>query len=179
MGMSFIFHNHEIPSWELPPFLSLSSNCRPVAKKIQFWNEIRRVLISSLFFLLLLDLNQDLLADMIHRGRDHGLPTYTEVRNSCGLSLAKSFADLNNTIDDHVIKVLSRTYEVGREEKDNWQQHYCLMTTYLQPVNENTDRYLSQLCFAFTLQRNRWKKTKFERAWLFLYCFSMYCYPVK
>ena len=71
-----------------------------------------KIFLPSFFFL---DLNQDLLADMIHRGRDHGLPTYTEVRNSCGLSLAKSFSDLNNTIDDKIINVLSRTYEVSRQ----------------------------------------------------------------
>ena len=31
-------------------------------------------------FLLFIDFNQDRLADIIHRGRDHGLPTYKQVR---------------------------------------------------------------------------------------------------
>ena len=49
---------------------------------------------------------------MIHRGRDHGLPTYTEVRASCGFEPATAFSDLNNTIDQDVIESLSQNYQV-------------------------------------------------------------------
>ena len=51
------------------------------------------------------------MATIIHRGRDHGLPTYTDVRTSCGLSPVTTFAELNNTIDPHVIQALSSIYK--------------------------------------------------------------------
>lgn len=55
--------------------------------------------------------NEDLLSSIIHRGRDHGLPTYTEVRSSCGFESAKSFHELNNTIDHNVINKLKSVYQ--------------------------------------------------------------------
>jgi hypothetical protein len=60
---------------------------------------------------LLADLNLDRIANVIHRGRDHGLPTYAQVRRSCGISPANTFADLNNTVSARVINLLSRTYD--------------------------------------------------------------------
>jgi hypothetical protein len=57
-------------------------------------------------------LNQDLLANVIHRGRDHGLPSYTDVRVKCGFDDVKDFFDLNNTIDNYNINMLQQAYEV-------------------------------------------------------------------
>eukprot|EP00095_Tigriopus_kingsejongensis_P003939 maker-scaffold473_size162088-snap-gene-0.25 protein:Tk03939 transcript:maker-scaffold473_size162088-snap-gene-0.25-mRNA-1 annotation:"hypothetical protein DAPPUDRAFT_42141" len=56
------------------------------------------------------DRNEDLLSSIIHRGRDHGVPTYTEVRSSCGFGPPKTFQDLNNTIDQDVISKLQAVY---------------------------------------------------------------------
>ncbi len=52
------------------------------------------------------DHNHDLMADLIHRGRDHGLPTYADVRSRCGLAPVARFAELNNTVDADVIRAL-------------------------------------------------------------------------
>ncbi len=62
----------------------------------------------------LADFNQDRLADVVHRGRDHGLPTYSQIRELCGLTPANNFDELNTTIDPHVIANLRRTYQVGK-----------------------------------------------------------------
>jgi hypothetical protein len=61
------------------------------------------------------DFNRDRLADIIHRGRDHGLPTYKHVREFCGLTPITTFKELNTTIDDNVIDKLQRTYQVGNK----------------------------------------------------------------
>ena len=50
---------------------------------------------------------------MIHRGRDHGLPTYAQVRKSCGFAPAQNFQDLNNTISQKNIDLLRRHYDVS------------------------------------------------------------------
>ena len=63
-------------------------------------------------FNLFIDKNQDQLATIIHRGRDHGLPTYTQVRESCGLLPVTTFSELNNTVDDQTIAALQKTYQV-------------------------------------------------------------------
>jgi hypothetical protein len=61
----------------------------------------------------IIDKNQDQLATIIHRGRDHGLPTYTQVRESCGLLPVTTFEELNNTVDIKTIEALQRTYQVN------------------------------------------------------------------
>ena len=58
------------------------------------------------------DFNEDRLADIIHRGRDHGLPTYKQVREFCGLSPISTFQELNTTMDSRVILNLQHTYKV-------------------------------------------------------------------
>jgi len=61
---------------------------------------------------LLADLDGDRLAAVIHRGRDHGLPTYVDVRTKCGLAPVSTFAELNNTVEPGVIAAIERVYEV-------------------------------------------------------------------
>lgn len=60
----------------------------------------------------MVDLNKDMVAAIIHRGRDHGLPTYSEVRTTCGFEPVRSFSDLNNTIDPYNINMLKQAYKV-------------------------------------------------------------------
>jgi len=38
----------------------------------------------------------------MERGRDYGLPPYNKFRQLCGLSEAKSFADLNDQMSEEV-----------------------------------------------------------------------------
>ena len=68
----------------------------------------------------MLDKNQDRLATIIHRGRDHGLPTYTQVRESCGLLPVTTFEELNNTVDSRTIAALRETYQVRPHNIIHW-----------------------------------------------------------
>ena len=74
------------------------------------WNNHGWLWFINLIFVI--DKNQDQLATIIHRGRDHGLPTYTQVRESCGLLPVTTFSELNNTVDDQTIAALQKTYQV-------------------------------------------------------------------
>ena len=56
------------------------------------------------------DLGVDKIAAIIQTGRDHGLPTYTQVREYCGLPAINSFNELNNTVDDEIIGLLRSVY---------------------------------------------------------------------
>ena len=48
------------------------------------------------------NLGTDLVALNTQRGRDHGLPGYTEYRELCGFGTANSFNDLGNKISQNV-----------------------------------------------------------------------------
>ena len=50
------------------------------------------------------------MATIIQTGRDHGLPTYTQVREYCGLPAIRSFAELNNTVEQETIRLLESVY---------------------------------------------------------------------
>ena len=56
------------------------------------------------------DLGVDKIAAIIQTGRDHGLPTYTQVREYCGLPAINNFNDLNNTIEEDIIQLLRSVY---------------------------------------------------------------------
>ncbi|XP_013194053.2 peroxidase [Amyelois transitella] len=53
----------------------------------------------------------DVLAVDIQRGRDHGLPGYTQYRVMCGLTAATTFQHLDDVIPQEVIDRLSGVYE--------------------------------------------------------------------
>ena len=59
---------------------------------------------------LFADLGVDKIAAIIQTGRDHGLPTYTQVREYCGLPAINHFNELNNTVDDEIISLLRSVY---------------------------------------------------------------------
>ncbi|XP_063594361.1 peroxidase-like [Penaeus indicus] len=52
----------------------------------------------------------DLVALNLQRGRDHGIASYTAVRNSCELSPIRDFDDLSGKMDDDVIAKLRDVY---------------------------------------------------------------------
>ncbi|XP_069997700.1 salivary peroxidase/catechol oxidase [Penaeus vannamei] len=52
----------------------------------------------------------DLVTDNIQRGRDHGIASYTALRNACRLSPITSFADLSGIMDDEVIDTFENLY---------------------------------------------------------------------
>jgi len=47
----------------------------------------------------------DLVAITVQRGRDHGVPSYNEYRQLCGLPKAESFIDFSGLMDDFVSSV--------------------------------------------------------------------------
>ncbi|XP_059053482.1 peroxidase-like isoform X2 [Achroia grisella] len=53
----------------------------------------------------------DVLAIDIQRGRDHGLPGYTQYRTVCGLTPATTFEQLSDVIQQETVDKLSQLYE--------------------------------------------------------------------
>ncbi|XP_068624783.1 peroxidase-like [Battus philenor] len=67
--------------------------------------------ITNLLFKLNNDWGMDLVAMDIQRGRDHGLASYNDYRETCGLKRAHSFQDLSGEIPQDRIYALSKIYE--------------------------------------------------------------------
>lgn len=53
----------------------------------------------------------DVLAVDIQRGRDHGLPGYTQYRTLCGLPAVSSFQQLSDVMPEETIEKLAKLYE--------------------------------------------------------------------
>ncbi|XP_045523859.1 peroxidase-like isoform X1 [Pieris brassicae] len=53
----------------------------------------------------------DVLAVDVQRGRDHGIPGYSQYRTLCGLSVATSFSHLTDVIPQEMVDKLSKIYE--------------------------------------------------------------------
>ena len=53
----------------------------------------------------------DLPATNINRGRDHGVPSYTNVRKFCGLKVPRTFSDLSNEMTSDSIAKLKSVYK--------------------------------------------------------------------
>jgi peroxidase len=53
----------------------------------------------------------DLLAMNINRGRDHGIPSYTTLRERCGQAPAVEFEDLSLHISPENIQILKSIYK--------------------------------------------------------------------
>ncbi|XP_071454888.1 uncharacterized protein [Hetaerina americana] len=53
----------------------------------------------------------DLASLNVQRGRDHGLPSYPEWREHCGLSRPHSFSDLNGEMDEAALERLASLYK--------------------------------------------------------------------
>ena len=56
------------------------------------------------------DMQLDLAATNINRGRDHGYPSFVNFRKFCGLGLAKTFDDLKTTMPISSIQKLKSVY---------------------------------------------------------------------
>uniref|UniRef100_A0A6A7G547 Peroxidase-like n=2 Tax=Hirondellea gigas TaxID=1518452 RepID=A0A6A7G547_9CRUS len=74
-------------------------------------NFITRDLTNHLFQTPLHDFGLDLMSLNLQRGRDHGISTYNDIREACGLTRAKSFSDFNDQIPMSVIVKLMQVYE--------------------------------------------------------------------
>ena len=60
----------------------------------------------------------DLASLNIHRGRDHGLPSYNDMREALGLGRKESFAEIN-TLDEEVRRRLRKAYGTRDDGTDN------------------------------------------------------------
>jgi len=89
-------------------FLGLLSNLSSITS-LSMADSLKNHLFNSPNFLSNLQL--DLAATNINRGRDHGIPSYNEYRDYCGLGLAKTFADLSNTMSEQNIEQLKSVYK--------------------------------------------------------------------
>lgn len=79
--------------------------------KLKTSKEIMNNELTEKLFHIVRSISQDLAALNIQRGRDHGLPGYTEYRRYCQMSDVNDFEDLKSEIaDDEVRDILQKLY---------------------------------------------------------------------
>ena len=79
--------------------------------KLKTSKEIMNNELTEKLFHIVRAVSQDLAALNIQRGRDHGLPGYTEYRRYCKMRDVNDFEDLKNEItDDEVRDALEKLY---------------------------------------------------------------------
>ena len=54
---------------------------------------------------------QDMHSFNVQRGRDHGLPSYADVRVACGFPAVTTFSDLEDLMSARAVKQLASIYE--------------------------------------------------------------------
>ena len=57
------------------------------------------------------DFGMDLMSLNIHRGRDHAIATYNEMRVICGLPRARDFNGIRDQIPEQTIRRLASVYQ--------------------------------------------------------------------
>ncbi|KAK3849991.1 hypothetical protein Pcinc_043276, partial [Petrolisthes cinctipes] len=65
---------------------------------------------NHLFQMPRFNFGMDLLSINVHRGRDHGIATYNDMRVVCGLPRARSFRDLTDHIPESIVGSLQQQY---------------------------------------------------------------------
>ncbi len=80
-----------------------------IAVDLAATNINRGILIS--FKSLILVFKYFLIFRLVKKGRDHGIPTYNDIRERCGLRKAVSFNDLSDSISADRIQLLTQVYE--------------------------------------------------------------------
>ncbi|KAK7071018.1 hypothetical protein SK128_013626 [Halocaridina rubra] len=76
----------------------------------QFDSFVSRELTNHLFQTPKFNFGMDLMSINIHRGRDHAIGTYNEIRQICGLPRARTFNDIKDQIPAQIANNLARIY---------------------------------------------------------------------
>ena len=107
----------------------------------------------KIFFCLDTSFGSDLLSLNIQRGRDHGLPSYSEYRKLCGLSVPETFQDLADSMSENSIQRLQTDYKyLYLKESDI---HIRLKTKVLFSINLLKQPLLSiYVCALFNNQNS-------------------------
>ena len=69
----------------------------------------------------------DLVALNVQRGRDHGIPTYMQMRRICQLPVANSFSDLKDlsVMPEEVVDRMASMYRYPTVRRFMWERFYC------------------------------------------------------
>lgn len=76
----------------------------------KFDSFITQELSNHLFQTPKFNFGMDLMSINVHRGRDHGIATYNEMRQICGLPRARNFNDIKDQIPSQIADNLARIY---------------------------------------------------------------------
>lgn len=95
------------------------------------------LLLFFFFFFLFFSFSRpslDLISFNIQRGRDHGLPSYTEWRRFCGSPAVTSFEDLKADFDQDVINRLQQVYTYVIAIADIVKRHSILLASLTEYI---------------------------------------------